>query len=32
MDKFTASWGELLGTVSDGLAGAAKQVEAGDAR
>ena len=30
--KFTASWGELLGTVSDGLAGAAEQNAAGDAR
>ena len=32
MDKFTASWGELLGTVADGLAGAAEQNAAGDAR
>ncbi|MET0788450.1 MAG: transaldolase [Cellulomonas sp.] len=27
VDKFIASWGELLGTVSDGLAGAAKENE-----
>jgi len=32
VDKFTASWGELLTTVSDGLAGAAEQVTSGDAR
>jgi len=32
VDKFTASWGELLTTVSDGLADAAKQVTSGDAR
>jgi len=32
VDKFTASWGDLLGTVSDGLAGAAKQNETGAAR
>jgi transaldolase len=32
VDKFTASWGELLGTVSDGLADAAKQNESEAAR
>ena len=32
MDKFTASWGDLLGTVSDGLAGAADQNASGDSR
>jgi len=32
VDKFIASWGELLGTVSDGLAGAAKQNASEDAR
>ncbi|WP_456789016.1 transaldolase [Cellulomonas sp. P5_C5] len=33
VDKFTASWGDLLGTVSDGLTGAAEQnSSAGGAR
>ncbi|WP_421741550.1 transaldolase [Cellulomonas sp.] len=32
VDKFTASWGDLLGTVSDGLTGAAQQNQTGDAR
>ena len=32
VEKFTTAWGELLGTVSDGLAAAAKQNESGDAR
>ncbi|WP_421733680.1 transaldolase [Cellulomonas sp.] len=32
VDKFIASWGDLLGTVSDGLTGAAQQNEAGVAR
>ena len=32
VDKFIASWGDLLTTVSDGLAGAAEQNGSGDAR
>lgn len=32
VDKFTASWGDLLTTVSDGLAGASEQNAAGGAR
>lgn len=32
VEKFIASWGELLGTVSDGLAGAAQQNESEVAR
>lgn len=32
VDKFTASWGDLLRTVSDGLAGASEQNAAGGAR
>ncbi|WP_034623560.1 transaldolase [Cellulomonas sp. URHE0023] len=32
VDKFTTAWGELLSTVSDGLAGAAEQVGSGAAR
>ncbi|GEL97357.1 transaldolase [Cellulomonas terrae] len=32
VDKFTASWGDLLTTVSDGLAGASQQNAAGGAR
>ncbi|WP_456846812.1 transaldolase [Cellulomonas sp. P5_C6] len=32
VEKFTTSWGELLTTVTDGLAAAAKQNESGDAR
>lgn len=32
VDKFEASWGDLLGTVSDGLTGAAEQNASGGAR
>lgn len=32
VEKFTTAWGQLLSTVSDGLAAAAKQIESGDAR
>ena len=32
VEKFTTAWGELLSTVSDGLAAAAKQNASGDAR
>ncbi|KQS97363.1 transaldolase [Cellulomonas sp. Leaf395] len=32
VDKFSASWGDLLGTVSDGLAGVADQNASGGAR
>lgn len=32
VEKFTTSWGELLTTVTDGLAAAAKQNESGDVR
>ena len=32
VDKFTTSWGDLLGTVSDGLTGAAEQNASGGAR
>lgn len=32
VEKFTTAWGQLLSTVSDGLAAAAKQNDSGDAR
>lgn len=32
VEKFTTAWGQLLSTVSDGLAAATKQNESGDAR